>query len=95
MGTYFGLYRGLFFLRLLLFRSSVQTHRRGLVEEPPRVERALRGGCSSFLSFSPTVIPEGDARAQVVPVETRMGSFFLSDESAVVILRWCQRVGSS
>ena len=24
-----------------IFRSSVQTHRRGLVEEPPRVERAL------------------------------------------------------
>ena len=41
LGTYFGLYRGLVFLRLLLFRSSVQTHRRGLVEEPPRVERAL------------------------------------------------------
>ena len=39
---------GLFFLRLLLFRSSVQSHRRGLAEEPPRVERALRGGCASF-----------------------------------------------
>ena len=41
LGTYFGLFRGFFFLRLLLFRSSVQTHRRGLVEEPPRVERVL------------------------------------------------------
>ena len=41
LGTYFGLFRGIFFLRLLLFRSSVQTHRRGLVEEPPRVERVL------------------------------------------------------
>ena len=34
-------YRGLLFLRLLLFRSSVQTHWWRLVEEPPRVERAL------------------------------------------------------
>ena len=38
--------------RLPYLRSSVQTHRWGLVEEPPRVERALRGGGSSFLSFS-------------------------------------------
>ena len=39
------------FCRLPHLRSSVQTHRWGPEEEPPRVERALRGGCSSFLSF--------------------------------------------
>ena len=38
------------------FPHVCSTHRRGLVEEPPRVERALRGGCSFFFSSSPTVI---------------------------------------
>ena len=99
LGTYFGLSRGLFFLRLLLFRSSVQTHRWELVEEPPRVERALRGGCSSFLSFSrgalaprhrlcygTAVVVEDDARAQVVPVVTGVSELgiFLSFTSRSV-----------
>ena len=38
------------------FPHVCSTHRRGLVEEPPRVEGALRGGCSFFFSSSPTVI---------------------------------------
>ena len=80
VGTYFGLYRVLFFLRLFFFRSSVQTHRRGAGGRTSTSRaRSLRGSCLSFsrgphaprhrLSHVTTVIAEGDARAQVVPVE--------------------------
>ena len=49
LGTYFGLYRGLFFLRLLLFRSSVPTHWRELVEGTSTCRAgSLRVSCFVF-----------------------------------------------
>ena len=72
LGTYFGLYPGLFFLRLLLFRSSVQPTSGGWWKNL----HVWSGLSVEFAFLPPTVSPESDARAQEFPVETGVGYFF-------------------